>query len=117
VSNWPSTRAPQVLAALQRIGWLIKRQSGSHKTLVRENWPSYTWAFHDREELGPRMLARVAKRTGLTPEDLWALVGAAERGDAPVEALELTMLHDARSVINVRLAGDRRCSTDMTSYG
>jgi predicted RNA binding protein YcfA (HicA-like mRNA interferase family) len=70
VSEWPSTRAPQVLAALQRIGWSIKRQSGSHKTLVREGWPSYTWAFHDRETLGPRMLARVAKRTGLTPEHL-----------------------------------------------
>ncbi len=28
------------------------------------------WAFHDGEELGPKMLARVAKRTGLVPEDL-----------------------------------------------
>ena len=46
-------RAPQVLAALQRIGWSVKRQSGSHRTLVREGWPSYTWAFHSREELGP----------------------------------------------------------------
>jgi hypothetical protein len=28
------------------------------------------FAFHDQEEIGPRMLARVAKRTGLKPEDL-----------------------------------------------
>jgi hypothetical protein len=28
------------------------------------------FAFHDRDELGPRMLARIAKRTGLTPADL-----------------------------------------------
>jgi hypothetical protein len=28
------------------------------------------FAFHESEEVGPRMLARVAKRTGLTPEDL-----------------------------------------------
>jgi hypothetical protein len=28
------------------------------------------FAFHDNEELGPRMLARLAKVTGLTPEDL-----------------------------------------------
>ena len=27
-------------------------------------------SFHDREEIGPRMLAKVAKRTGLRPEDL-----------------------------------------------
>ena len=34
---------------------------------------------------------------------------AAEQGDAPVEALELKMLSDDPSVINVRRAGDRRC--------
>jgi predicted RNA binding protein YcfA (HicA-like mRNA interferase family) len=26
--------------------------------------------FHDREEIGPRMLARIGKQTGLRPEDL-----------------------------------------------
>lgn len=70
MSNWPSTKANRVLAALQRIGWRIKRQSGSHKTLSREEWPDVVFAFHDREEVGPRMLARLAKHTGLTPEDL-----------------------------------------------
>jgi predicted RNA binding protein YcfA (HicA-like mRNA interferase family) len=70
VSTWPSTRASQVLAALQRLGWSVKRQSGSHKTLARAGWPDVAFAFHDREEIGPRMLARVAKHTGLTPEDL-----------------------------------------------
>ena len=30
----------------------------------------YTFAFHDSEEIGPVMLKRVAKRTGLMPEDL-----------------------------------------------
>ena len=70
MSDWPSTRASRVLAALQRIGWTIKRQSGSHRTLAREGWPVYVWAFDDREELGPRMLARISKRTGLTVEDL-----------------------------------------------
>lgn len=59
-----------MLAALQRIGWTIQRQSGSHRTLAREGWPDYVWAFRDREELGPRMLARVAKRAGLTVKDL-----------------------------------------------
>jgi hypothetical protein len=28
------------------------------------------FAFHDGEELGPRMFARIAKHTGLSPEDL-----------------------------------------------
>jgi predicted RNA binding protein YcfA (HicA-like mRNA interferase family) len=70
VTIWPSTRARLVLAALLRIGWRIKRQSGSHGTLAREGWADFVFAFHDAEEIGPRMLARIARRTGLRPEDL-----------------------------------------------
>ena len=33
-------------------------------------WPNYVFAFHDREEIGPKMLARIGKSTGLTPGDL-----------------------------------------------
>jgi predicted RNA binding protein YcfA (HicA-like mRNA interferase family) len=70
MSNWPATKARRVLAALLRLGWRIKRTSGSHRTLARDGWPDVTFAFHDEEELGPRMLARLAKHTGLTPKDL-----------------------------------------------
>jgi predicted RNA binding protein YcfA (HicA-like mRNA interferase family) len=70
MANWPSTRASQVLAALLRIGWTLKRQSGSHRTLQRPGWADVVFAFHDQEEIGPRMLARIAKRTGLRPDDL-----------------------------------------------
>ena len=70
MSNWPSTKASRVLAALLHIGWYIKRKSGSHFVLKRTGYPDYVWAFHNREEIGPKMLARVAKKTGLTPEDL-----------------------------------------------
>jgi hypothetical protein len=37
---------------------------------VPRNWPDFVFAFHDGEEIGPRMLRRIAKRTGLRPEDL-----------------------------------------------
>jgi predicted RNA binding protein YcfA (HicA-like mRNA interferase family) len=70
LSNWPSAKARRVLAALLKIGFRIKRQSGSHRTLARDGWPDFVFAFHDDEEIGPRMLARIAKRTGLKPEDL-----------------------------------------------
>jgi predicted RNA binding protein YcfA (HicA-like mRNA interferase family) len=59
-----------VLTALVRIGWSIKRQSGSHRVLERVGFPDFTFAFHDTEEIGPRMLAKIAKRTGLQPDDL-----------------------------------------------
>jgi predicted RNA binding protein YcfA (HicA-like mRNA interferase family) len=70
MSQWPSARARRVLAALLRIGWRIKRQSGSHKTLSREGWSDVVFAFHDNDEIGPRMLARLAKHSGLEPKDL-----------------------------------------------
>ena len=69
MSIWPSMRARRVLAALLRIGWRIKRQDGSHRVLSRPGWSDFVFAFHDTEEIGPRMLARIAKRTGLQPED------------------------------------------------
>jgi predicted RNA binding protein YcfA (HicA-like mRNA interferase family) len=71
VSQWPSTKARAALAALLRIGWAVKRQSGtSHRVLSRAGWPDFVFAFHDREKIGPRMPGWIAKRTGLTPEGL-----------------------------------------------
>ena len=70
MSQWPAAKARRVLAALFRIGWTLKRESGSHRTLSRPDWPDVVFAFHDSAELWPKMLARIAKRTGLTPPDL-----------------------------------------------
>jgi predicted RNA binding protein YcfA (HicA-like mRNA interferase family) len=70
MSRWRAVKAKRVLAALQRIGWSIKRQSGSHRILSRPGSQDMVFAFHDGEEIGPRMLARIAKLSGLTPEDL-----------------------------------------------
>ena len=69
MNSWPSTKARRVLAARFRIGWTLKRQSGSYKTLSRAGW-HVVFAFHDGEAIGPKMLVRIAKRTGLKPEDL-----------------------------------------------
>ena len=71
MSHWGSAKARRVLAALLRMGWSIKRQSGgSHRVLARPGWPDFVFAFHDGEEIGPKMLSRISKRTGLAPEDL-----------------------------------------------
>jgi predicted RNA binding protein YcfA (HicA-like mRNA interferase family) len=71
MSQWRSTKAKRVLASLLRIGWSIKRETGSsHRILSRPGWSDFVFAFHDKEEIGPKMLARIAKHTGLQPEDL-----------------------------------------------
>jgi predicted RNA binding protein YcfA (HicA-like mRNA interferase family) len=70
MSRWSSAKTKRVFAALLNIGWELKRQSGSHRTLSRDGWSDFVFAFHDNEEIGPKMLARIAKHTGLTPDDL-----------------------------------------------
>jgi hypothetical protein len=45
-------------------------KGSSHITLQRAGYANYVWAFHDNVEIGPKMLARIAKHTGLKPEDL-----------------------------------------------
>jgi len=50
MSEWRSSRARQVLASLLRI-------------------PNFVFSFHDSEEIGPRMLAGIGKRTGLKAEN------------------------------------------------
>jgi predicted RNA binding protein YcfA (HicA-like mRNA interferase family) len=70
MSLWPSTKAKRLLAALLRIGWTIKRQRGSHRTLSRPGWSDFVFSWHDDEEIGPTMLAKIARSTGLKPSDL-----------------------------------------------
>ncbi len=66
--QWSTVKAQEVLKALLNLGWQIKRQKGSHRILWKVGYPNFTFAFHDREEIGSRMLARIAKHTNLTPD-------------------------------------------------
>lgn len=52
MSQWPSSKAKRVYAALLQMGWQLKRQTGSHRTLAREGWPDFVFAFHDGDEMG-----------------------------------------------------------------
>ena len=70
MSNWKTVKARRVISALEHIGWRVKRQTDSHKILERPGWADVVFAFHDSDEIGPKMLARIAKFTGLRPEDL-----------------------------------------------
>jgi len=74
MSKFASSSAKKVYRALERTGWREKpriSKGGSHKQLQNPDYPyEFTWAFHDSDEIGPRMLAKIAKRTGLKPEDI-----------------------------------------------
>lgn len=68
--EWRTVKASRVLNALLKSGWRIKRQRGSHRILGKAGFANVTFAFNDNEEIGPRMLSRIAKHTGLTPEQI-----------------------------------------------
>jgi predicted RNA binding protein YcfA (HicA-like mRNA interferase family) len=70
LSNWPSSKAKKVLKALLKIGFTVKSQSGSHIQLVHPTRGDYTFSSHESEEIGPVMLSKIGKKTGLKPEDL-----------------------------------------------
>lgn len=71
MSKWPSSKANRVYRTLLRIGWSPRAHKGSsHITLQRAGYADFVWAFHEGVEIGPKMLARIAKHTGLRPQDL-----------------------------------------------
>jgi predicted RNA binding protein YcfA (HicA-like mRNA interferase family) len=45
MSQWPSVKARRLLAVLLKLGWQVKRQAGSHKTLARDGWPDFFLPF------------------------------------------------------------------------
>ncbi len=71
MSKWPSSKASRVYLALLRIGWSPKTaKKGSHVQLQKAGFPDFTWAWHESVELGPVALEKIAKYTGLKPDDL-----------------------------------------------
>ncbi len=67
MSNWPASKAQRVKAALERFSWRAEWSRGSHAMLEREGWPDYEFAFPSSDEIGPKMLAKIAKHTKLHP--------------------------------------------------
>jgi len=70
MTQWPAVKAKKLLGSLESIGWTVVRQRGSHRIMSKSGYPNYTFAFHDKEEIGPKMMSRIAKYTGLTTNDL-----------------------------------------------
>jgi predicted RNA binding protein YcfA (HicA-like mRNA interferase family) len=74
VSKWSSAKARVVFRALIRLGWqpapAPAGHKGSHVKLKDSSGALFIWSFHEGQEIGPKMLARIAKHTGLKPSDL-----------------------------------------------
>ena len=62
-------KAAQMLAALNRDGWIETRRSGSHRVPVKGD-QQRIWAYHDGVDLGGPAMARIARDSGSTVDEL-----------------------------------------------
>lgn len=68
--RYRSMKARQLLAILMKepLNYRVARQKGSHRRLASDGFPSFTFAFHDGDTVGPGVVKKILERdVGLTP--------------------------------------------------
>ncbi len=70
----PRVTAREIIAALERKGFLLARQSGSHKIYKDDTEKRVTVPFHAQKILHPKLLASIMRDAGITPEELETLL-------------------------------------------
>ena len=66
----PRVTATDITRALEKAGFFLARQSGSHKVYKNEQGKRVTVPFHSGDILHPKVLKSILKDAGLTIEDL-----------------------------------------------
>ena len=70
----PMLKAEQVISALEKAGFQIARQRGSHVRLRHEDGRVVTVSVHAGQDIGRGLLRKILRDAGLTPEDLLRLL-------------------------------------------
>ena len=70
MSNFPALKPKTLLSILQKLGWEIKRQKGSHIQLVHKLQPGFrvTIPYHN-EDLAPGTINSIIKQMGITKKE------------------------------------------------
>ena len=58
----------EAVRKLQRAGWLLSRQKGSHVMLVKSGY-QWTLSIPQHDELGPGLLRKLIRQAGLTVDE------------------------------------------------
>ena len=64
-AHFPALKARRVLRLLAKLGYLVERQTGSHRKLVAPGRLPIGFAFHDRDEVPPRALRHMLSQRAL----------------------------------------------------
>ncbi|HYL09577.1 MAG TPA: type II toxin-antitoxin system HicA family toxin [Candidatus Acidoferrales bacterium] len=70
----PRLTARQIIAALEKAGFSLARQSGSHRIYKNVAGKRVTVPFHASRILHPKVLKSILRDAGLAAEDLEKLV-------------------------------------------
>jgi len=70
----PRLTARQIIAALEKAGFSLARQSGSHRIYKNAAGKRVTVPFHASRILHPKVLKSILRDAGLAAEDLEKLV-------------------------------------------
>lgn len=61
-----SMKLKELIKIIESNGWVSRRNAGgSHIVLSKPGASNYVVACHDNQEIGPKMVARIIKRTGI----------------------------------------------------
>jgi predicted RNA binding protein YcfA (HicA-like mRNA interferase family) len=74
MAKLPSPTGKELIAALEKIGFEIVRQKGSHVRLKHEDDRVVTIPVHARKTIGNGLLLKVLKDADLTKDDLISLL-------------------------------------------
>ena len=66
----PRLTAKQIISILEKRGFKLVRQNGSHKIYRNSAGKRTTVPFHDNKILHPKILSSILKDAELTPKDL-----------------------------------------------
>ncbi|MGH7754819.1 MAG: type II toxin-antitoxin system HicA family toxin [Vulcanimicrobiaceae bacterium] len=70
MARLPSVRSERLVRALQRAGFRIDRQRGSHAILVRDDGRFASVPMHAGRDVPRGLLARILADTGMTADEL-----------------------------------------------
>lgn len=70
MGTYPVLKPREVVAILEKLGFIEVRQRGSHKQFRHSDGRSTTVPFHAGRDISPILLRQIARDVGLTVEEL-----------------------------------------------
>ena len=64
----PLHSGADVVKKLERAGWTVARQKGSHVMMIKPDY-EYTLSIPQHKELGPGLLHKLLRQANLTPQE------------------------------------------------